>query len=110
MSFCRASPLRTLARPAAHPLEQIPNVKWIADFKKEEVAFGVWKLVAGCVITDAATDPDAIIEAISALHAKVEHHHGGHGGHHSDHGAGHGRAGSKKLVRSVEFRTFSALN
>jgi len=88
---------------------KIPSVTWIEGFKKEEVAFGVWKLSAGCVITDAAvTSTDSVTDTIAALHSKVEHHHGGHAGHHGHGGAEHGTA-AKKLVRSVEFKAFSKL-
>ncbi len=46
---------------------KITCLEW-ADFKTEEVAFGIKKLIVGCVITDAAVDVEAVEDAIVSLH------------------------------------------
>ena len=62
----------------------IPNVKWTEEFKKEEVAYGIWKLRVGALITDAAVSTDLVEDTLVALHG----------------------AHAKKLVRSVAFESF----
>ena len=37
---------------------------WKTEFKKEPVAFGVWKLVIGCTVEDEKVSIDDLIEQI----------------------------------------------
>jgi translation elongation factor EF-1beta len=37
---------------------------WKTEFKKEPVAFGVWKLVIGCTVEDEKVSVDDLIEQI----------------------------------------------
>lgn len=76
--------------------------------QKEEIAFGIYKLRVGAMITDGAVDTDALLDAITALHSKVEHHHHkAEKGHHGEHERGATGAAAKKLVKSVDFVVMS---
>ena len=43
---------------------KMDGLLWKTEFKKEPVAFGVWKLVIGCTVEDEKVSVDALIETI----------------------------------------------
>ena len=45
---------------------------WKTEFKKEPVAFGVWKLIIGCVVEDEKVPIDDLTDAITAFEDNVQ--------------------------------------
>ena len=43
---------------------KMDGLLWKTEFKKEPVAFGVWKLVIGCTVEDEKVGVDDLIEKI----------------------------------------------
>lgn len=50
---------------------QLPGLKWGDDYKKQPVAFGLYKLLMGCVIEDTV-ETDMIVEKIMEFRGEVE--------------------------------------
>jgi elongation factor 1-beta len=48
-----------------------PAIKWIVEYKKVPVAFGIFKLVIGCIVEDTVST-DSIIEQIQEMKGLVE--------------------------------------
>jgi elongation factor 1-beta len=48
-----------------------PDIKWIVEYKKVPVAFGIFKLVIGCIVQDTVST-DNIIEQIQEMKGLVE--------------------------------------
>ena len=44
---------------------KMDGLLWKTEFKKEPVAFGVWKLVIGCTVEDEKVSVDDLIEQIT---------------------------------------------
>ena len=45
---------------------------WKTEYKKEPVAFGVWKLVMGCTVEDEKVSVDDLIETIQSYEDNVQ--------------------------------------
>ena len=45
---------------------------WKSEFKKEPVAYGVFKIIIGCVIEDDKVPMDDVTEAIEAFEDDVQ--------------------------------------
>ena len=50
----------------------IDGLVWKTEYKREPVAFGVFKLIVGCVIEDEKVDLDDIMEAIEGFEDYVQ--------------------------------------
>ena len=51
---------------------QMDGLLWKQDYKKDPIAYGVCKLVVGCVIEDAKVSADDLQEAIQAFEEEVQ--------------------------------------
>jgi elongation factor 1-beta len=51
---------------------EMDGLQWKQDNKKEPIAFGVHKLVVGCVIEDEKISVDDLQEAIQAFEEEVQ--------------------------------------
>ena len=47
------------------------GLDWKTEFKKEPVAFGVFKILIGCVIVDDKVSTDDLIDKITAFEDNV---------------------------------------
>ena len=51
---------------------KLDGLVWKTEFKKEPVAFGVFKIIIGCVIEDDKVPMDDVTEAIEAFEDDVQ--------------------------------------
>lgn len=51
---------------------KMDGLLWKTEFKKEPVAFTVWKLIMGCTIEDDKVSTDDLIEQIEAFEDNVQ--------------------------------------
>merc|ERR1712183_482220 len=51
---------------------KMDGLEWKTEFKKEPVAFGVFKIVIGCVVEDEKVSVDDIVEQIEAMEDFVQ--------------------------------------
>lgn len=51
---------------------QMDGLVWKQDYKKEPIAYGVHKLIVGCVIEDAKVSVDDLQEKIEAFEEEVQ--------------------------------------
>jgi elongation factor 1-beta len=51
---------------------QMDGLLWKQDYKKDPIAYGVCKLVVGCVIEDDKVSVDDLQEAIQAFEEEVQ--------------------------------------
>ncbi|CAG9333996.1 unnamed protein product [Blepharisma stoltei] len=83
---------------------QFPGLKWGAEFKKQPVAFGIFKLMVGCVMEDTV-ETEAIVEQIMEMTGQMNVEEEDEEGN----GTGVWNTVEDNLVQSVDIANFQKL-